>query len=98
MCFTVGCDHLAGFSEQQDAVGRRHVELEPLRSAADRKEVTHVKAAELFLDVGRQASAPVVNQLSHELEDRSGACWVVVPQLDGTLQDGHVGWISAPAR
>ena len=36
---------------------------------------------------------PVVHQLCHELEDGSGACWVVVPQLDGSLQDGHVGRI-----
>lgn len=37
---------------------------------------------------------PVVNELCHEFEDRCGACWVVVPQLNGPLQNGHIGWIS----
>lgn len=38
---------------------------------------------------------PVVHELSHEFEDGCGAGWVVVPQLDGSLQNGHVGGISA---
>lgn len=40
-------------------------------------------------------SSPVVDELGHEFEDGRGACWVVVPELDGSLQNGHVGWISA---
>lgn len=36
-----------------------------------------------------------MNELGHEFEDGRGACWVVVPELDGSLQDGHVGRISA---
>lgn len=38
---------------------------------------------------------PVMDQLSHEFEDRGGAGWVVVPELDGSLQDGHVGGVTA---
>lgn len=45
--------------------------------------------------LSHQAGLPVVDELCHELKDRRGACWVVVPQLDGPLQDGHVGWVSA---
>lgn len=40
---------------------------------------------------------PVVNELSHELEHGRGARRVVVPQLDGPLQDGHVGRIPGHA-
>ncbi len=36
-----------------------------------------------------------MNELGHKFEDGRGACWVVVPKLYGSLQDGHVGWISA---
>lgn len=43
-------------------------------------------------------SSPVVDELGHEFEDGRGACWVVVPELDGSLQNGHVGWISAGLR
>lgn len=35
-----------------------------------------------------------MNELCHEFEDRRGASWVVVPQLDGPLQNGHICWIS----
>lgn len=39
-----------------------------------------------------------MDELGHEFEDGRGACWVVVPELDGSLQNGHVGWISAGLR
>jgi len=38
---------------------------------------------------------PVVHKLCHEFEDRCGAGRVMVPELDGPLKDGHIGWISA---
>lgn len=41
------------------------------------------------------ACLPVVDELSHEFEDRGGASWVMVPQFNGSLQNGHVGGISA---
>lgn len=39
-------------------------------------------------------TSPVVHKLGHEFEDRRGAGRVVVPELDGPLEDWHVGWIS----
>lgn len=36
-----------------------------------------------------------MDQLSHEFEDGRGAGGVVVPELDGSLQDGHVGGVTA---
>lgn len=36
-----------------------------------------------------------MDQLSHEFEDGRGAGGVVVPELNGSLQDGHVGGVTA---
>lgn len=61
------------------------------------KDVTVQRSEVILLNLPLRhwAGLPVVDELCHELEDWRGACWVVVPQFDGPLQDGHVGWVSA---
>ncbi len=66
--FTVSANYLGSLSEKQDAIGRGHVELEPLR--------------------------PVLDELGEQFQHRRCNLGILVPYLNGALEDRSVGWIN----